>query len=41
MTTLAVPAPSLVARPRTAVHPPTTTRLVRSEWIKLRSLRST
>ncbi|WP_199424868.1 ABC transporter permease subunit [Actinotalea solisilvae] len=41
MTTLAVPAPALVARPRTPVQPPTTTRLVRSEWIKLRSLRST
>lgn len=41
MTTLAVPAPTLPARPRAAVQPPTTTRLVRSEWIKLRSLRST
>ncbi|MBX9246138.1 ABC transporter permease subunit [Actinotalea ferrariae] len=40
MTTLAVPAPTSRQR-RTAVLPPTASRLLTSEWIKLRTLRST
>lgn len=40
MTTLAVPAPT-PRQPRTAVLPPTAARLLTSEWIKLRTLRST
>lgn len=41
MTTLAVPAAGPAARSRVAVRPVTFGRLVASEWVKFRSLRST
>ncbi|WP_149202302.1 ABC transporter permease subunit [Actinotalea subterranea] len=41
MTTLASPAPAAATRPRAAVKPVTLTRVVASEWIKFRTIRST